>query len=63
MDGSKEAQMFVKALQQYADTEGKFYAIGFEMGNLLSPRLASRWENLYHGYYKALEMGMRDDWH
>ncbi len=62
MDGSKEAKMFVKALQQHADREGMYYAIGFELGNLLSPRLSNRWQLVYDGYYKALETGMRDEW-
>lgn len=62
MDGSKEAQAFIKALQQYADNEGMFYAVGFELGNLLSPRLDNRWRLVYDGYYKALEVGMRNEW-
>jgi hypothetical protein len=62
MDASKQAKMFIKALEQYADNEGMFYAVGFELGNLMSPRLDKRWQLAYDGYYKALEVGMRNEW-
>lgn len=58
MDGSKQANVFVKALEQYVDNENSYIAIGFELSNLLSPRLASRLDKLYDGYNRGREAGM-----
>lgn len=59
MNGSKQANAFVKALESYVENEGTYFAVGFELSNLLSPRLASRLVLVYDGYQEGIEKGMR----
>ncbi len=59
MDGSKQANAFVKALESYVENEGTYFAIGFELSNLLSPRLENRWLLMYDGYKTGQEVNMR----
>lgn len=61
MNGSKQANVFVKALEQHVETEGTYFAIGFELSNLLSNRLDKRWQLVYDGYMHGLQMGMRHE--
>ncbi len=58
-EGSKQANAFVKALEGYVENEGTYYAIGFELSNLLSPRLENRWLLMYDGYKSGTEVNMR----
>lgn len=58
-EGSKQANAFVKALEQYVENEGTYFAIGFEMSNLLSQRLENRWLLMYDGYKAGQEVNMR----
>jgi len=51
----KKNKPFVKALEQYVESEQEFYWLGYDFAIMADPRLMERLEWFVTGYRKGLE--------